>query len=88
MSYSVRVVLRILCSMVIAFLLLLLKEIPFIDPFWLGMTVVLFVGFSILYRIEKLGDLVEAGFWPKKKKEEQKADDSPGTERDESRSGQ
>lgn len=67
MSYSVRVLLRILCSMLIAFLLLLLCQIPFIDPFWVGMTVVLFIGFSILYRIEELGDLVEAGFWPKKK---------------------
>ena len=61
MSHSASVVLRILCSMMIAFVLLLLKEIPFIEPFWLGMTVILFVGFSILYRIEELGDLVEAG---------------------------
>jgi len=44
--------------MMIAFVLLLLKEIPFIEPFWLGMTVILFVGFSILYRIEELGDLL------------------------------
>ena len=54
MSHSASVVLRILCSMMIAFVLLLLKEIPFIEPFWLGMTVILFVGFSILYRIEEL----------------------------------
>ena len=47
MSHSASVVLRILCSMMIAFVLLLLKEIPFIEPFWLGMTVILFVGFSI-----------------------------------------
>ena len=51
MSHSASVVLRILCSMMIAFVLLLLKEIPFIEPFWLGMTVILCVGFSILYRI-------------------------------------
>ena len=36
MSHSASVVLRILCSMMIAFVLLLLKEIPFIEPFWLG----------------------------------------------------
>lgn len=79
MSHSVRVVLRILCSMVIALVLLFLSAIPFIDPFWLGMTVVLFVGFSILYRIEELGDLAEAGFWTKKKKDS-KQDDPPGAE--------
>lgn len=87
MSHSASVVLRILCSMMIAFVLLLLKEIPFIEPFWLGMTVILFVGFSILYRIEELGDLVEAGFWPKIKKGPEQ-DDSPGTEPDENHSGQ
>ena len=87
MSHSASVVLRILCSMMIAFVLLLLKEIPFIEPFWLGMTVILFVGFSILYRIEELGDLVEAGFWPKTKKGPEQ-DDPPGTEPDENHSGQ
>ena len=86
MSHSASVVLRILCSMMIAFVLLLLKEIPFIEPFWLGMTVILFVGFSILYRIEELGDLVEAGFWPKIKKGPEQ-DDPPGTEPDENQIG-
>lgn len=53
-----------------------------IPPFWVGMTVVIFLGLSILSRIWELGDLVEAGFWPEERKEEQKPDVSSDMEQD------
>ncbi len=52
------------------------------------MTVVIFLGLSILSRIWELGDLVEAGFWPEEKKEEQKSDVSSDMEQDGNGAGQ
>lgn len=52
------------------------------------MTVVIFLGLSILSRIWELGDLVEAGFWPEEKKEEQKPDVSSDMEQDGNGAGQ
>uniref|UniRef100_UPI003FEFEB32 hypothetical protein n=1 Tax=Candidatus Fimivicinus sp. TaxID=3056640 RepID=UPI003FEFEB32 len=65
MSDGVKLFLRVLGSIALGFLAFLLSN--WVPPFWVGMTVVVFLGLSILSRLWELGDLVEAGFWPKKK---------------------
>lgn len=86
MSHSVRVILRVLGSIALGFAAYLLSL--WIPPFWVGMTVVIILGLSILSRIWELGDLVEAGFCPEERKEEQKPDVSSGMEQNGNGAGQ
>ncbi|MBS5874356.1 MAG: hypothetical protein KIC46_09595 [Clostridiales bacterium] len=86
MSDGVKILLRVLGSIALGFAAYLLSL--WIPPFWVGMTVVIFLGLSILGRIWELGDLVEAGFWPEEKKEEQKSDVSSDMEQDGNGAGQ
>ncbi len=86
MSDGVKILLRVLGSIALGFAAYLLSL--WIPPFWVGMTVVIFLGLSILSRIWELGDLVEAGFWPEERKEEQKSDVSSDMEQDGNGAGQ
>lgn len=86
MSDGVKILLRVLGSIALGFAAYLLSL--WIPPFWVGMTVVIFLGLSILGRIWELGDLVEAGFWPEERKEEHKPDVSSGMEQDGNGAGQ
>ena len=55
MSDGVKLFLRVLGSIALGFLAFLLSN--WVPPFWVGMTVVVFLGLSILSRLWELGDL-------------------------------